>query len=69
MDRASTLVLGFAMRADVKIIKNPDRFIDPRGAETWKTIMQLMIMENGEGLEKTHCTNFAQSAEPKGRIH
>jgi integrase len=26
------------------------------------------IMERGEGLEKTHCTNFAQSAEPKGRI-
>jgi hypothetical protein len=26
------------------------------------------IMENGEGLEKTHCTNLAQSAEPKGRI-
>jgi integrase/recombinase XerC/integrase/recombinase XerD len=26
------------------------------------------IMESGEGLEKTHCTNFAQPTEPKGRI-
>lgn len=26
------------------------------------------IMESGEGLEKTHCTNLAQSAEQKGRI-
>jgi DNA polymerase I-like protein with 3'-5' exonuclease and polymerase domains len=42
MDRASILVLGFAMRTDVKIFKYPDRFIDPRGAETWKTIMQLL---------------------------
>jgi hypothetical protein len=42
MDRASTLVLGFAMRTDVKIVSYPDRFIDPRGAETWRFIMQLM---------------------------
>ena len=27
------------------------------------------IMESGEGLEKTHCTKFAQSEAPKGRIH
>jgi len=26
------------------------------------------IMESGEGLEKTHCTNFGHSPEPKGRI-
>jgi len=42
MDWASTLVLGFAMRTDVKIVKYPNRFIDPRGAETWRFIMQLM---------------------------
>jgi len=27
------------------------------------------IMENGEGLEKTDCTKFAQSATENGRIH
>ena len=42
MDRASNLVLRFVMRADVKIIKYPDRFLDPRGAETWKSIAQLL---------------------------
>jgi hypothetical protein len=42
MDRASTLVLGFAMRTDVKFVRYPDRFIDPRGAETWRFTMQLM---------------------------
>lgn len=26
------------------------------------------IMESGEGLEKTHCTNFAQSPEQRGRF-
>jgi hypothetical protein len=42
MDRASELVLGFAMRTDVKIVTNPDRFIDPRGADTWRTITGLL---------------------------
>jgi hypothetical protein len=26
------------------------------------------IMDNGEGLEKVHCTNIAQSEESKGRM-
>jgi hypothetical protein len=26
------------------------------------------IMDNGEGIEKTHCTNFAQSESLKGKI-
>ena len=42
MDRASELVLGFAMRTDAKIIRYPDRFMDPRGADTWKTIVHLV---------------------------
>jgi DNA polymerase-1 len=42
MNRASELVLGFAMRTDAKTIKHPDRFMDPRGAHTWKVIMQLL---------------------------
>jgi hypothetical protein len=42
MDRASELVLGFAMRTDVKIVTNPDRFIDPRGMETWRTIARSL---------------------------
>jgi DNA polymerase I-like protein with 3'-5' exonuclease and polymerase domains len=47
MDQASQLVLGCVMHTDVKITKYPDRFMDPRGADTWKTIMQLV-----DGIEK-----------------
>jgi|HubBroStandDraft_6_1064221.scaffolds.fasta_scaffold11280_6 DNA polymerase-1 len=42
MDRASELVLGFAMRTDAKIFRYPDRFMDRRGVETWNNIMQLL---------------------------
>jgi hypothetical protein len=42
MDRASTLALDFAMRTDVKIVRYPDRVIDPRGANAWNFVMQLM---------------------------
>jgi DNA polymerase family A len=42
MDRASELVLGFAMRNDAKVIKFPDRFMDPRGSDTWRTVTQLL---------------------------
>jgi hypothetical protein len=42
MDRASELVLGFAMRNDAKIITYPDRFMDPRGSDTWRTVTQLL---------------------------
>ncbi|MGB8589781.1 MAG: DNA polymerase, partial [Candidatus Acidiferrales bacterium] len=41
MDRASELVLGFAMRTEVKIVRYPDRFLDPRGAGTWRSITCL----------------------------
>lgn len=42
MDRASELVLGFAMRTDAKIIRYPDRFMDRRGVETWNNTMRLL---------------------------
>ena len=42
MDRASELVLGFAMRTDAKIFKCPVRFLDKRGEGTWNSIMQLL---------------------------
>jgi DNA polymerase I len=42
MDRASELVLGFAMRTDAKIVNYPGRFMDRRGEDTWNSIMQLL---------------------------
>ena len=53
MDRASELVLGFAMRTDAKLIRYPDRFMDPRGADIWKTIIQLV-----GGIEKEKGIKF-----------
>jgi len=42
MDRASELVLGFAMRTDAKIFSFPDRFTDQRGKETWDSVIRLL---------------------------
>ncbi len=42
------------MRTDTKIIKYPDRFMDPRGANTWKTIMQLVDEIEKEKGDKVH---------------
>jgi len=49
MDKASTMVLGLAMRTDAKIVRYPERFRDPRGAGTWDRIMGLV--EEIEGAE------------------
>jgi DNA polymerase I len=53
MDRASELVLGYVMRTDAKIIRYPDRFMDPRGAETWNSIMNLLNETDGEIADST----------------
>jgi DNA polymerase I len=48
MRRASRVILNptadgtFELRTDVKIIRYPDRFTDPRGTELWKTVMKLL---------------------------
>src|SRR5262245_25626656 len=44
MRRASRVVLGSAieLRTDVKIIRYPDRFTDPRGTELWETVLKLL---------------------------
>jgi DNA polymerase I-like protein with 3'-5' exonuclease and polymerase domains len=50
MDRASEMIIGFAMRTDSKIVKYPDRFSDPRGVATWKIITGLLNeVENEPG--------------------
>jgi len=52
MDKASKLVLeGLCMRTDAKIVSCPDRFLDPRGEATWKsvitTLAELEAIEQG----------------------
>jgi len=40
--RASRVILGIELRTDVKIIRYPDRFTDPRGTELWETVLKLL---------------------------
>jgi hypothetical protein len=43
MAEASTAVLpGFTLETDVKIVRAPDRFMDPRGTVMWNKVIQLL---------------------------
>jgi hypothetical protein len=48
MRRASRVILNptaggtFELRTDVKTIRHPRRFTDPRGTELWKTVLKLL---------------------------
>src|SRR5262249_19683067 len=43
MREASELVLpGFTLRTDVKIVRHPDHYSDPRGVEFWDRVMSLL---------------------------
>jgi len=48
MRRASRVILNptaggaIELRTDVKIIRYPDRFTDPRGAALWETMLKLL---------------------------
>jgi DNA polymerase I-like protein with 3'-5' exonuclease and polymerase domains len=47
MLQASRTVLGgFELRTDAKIVRHPDRYIDPRGQQFWSTIMRLLPCDN-----------------------
>jgi DNA polymerase-1 len=43
MAEASRAVLnGFEIRTDVKVIRHPERYIDPRGAVMWDRVTKLI---------------------------
>jgi hypothetical protein len=43
MREASRIVLnGFELTTDVKIVKWPDRYMDKRGVQMWRIVMQLV---------------------------
>jgi DNA polymerase I-like protein with 3'-5' exonuclease and polymerase domains len=49
MREASRIVLaGFELDSDVKIVRWPDRYMDPRGIRMWRTLVQLV---NNAGAE------------------
>jgi hypothetical protein len=42
MRQASEIVLaGFNLRTDAKVVRHPERYMDPRGEVMWKTVMEL----------------------------
>ncbi len=50
MAKASRIVLGgFTLRSEVKTISYPDRFEDPRGANMWKLIWDLIADSEANG--------------------
>ena len=52
MRGASISVLaGFELGTDVKIVRYPDRYSDPRGKEMWQRIMRLLREEEVGGSE------------------
>jgi hypothetical protein len=42
MKEASSIILGgFELATDVKFVRYPERYMDPRGIHMWNTIMKL----------------------------
>jgi hypothetical protein len=62
MQRASKIVLGgFCLRTDVKIVRYPDRYSDPRGESFWnitqdflKSLPQTKKVTETHGVESVH---------------
>src|SRR5262249_48118369 len=69
MREASEIVLaGFPLRTDAKIIRHPDRYLDPRGERFWQTVQTLLVgaHETSEPLAK--CATYpCQSARGTSR--
>jgi DNA polymerase-1 len=43
MQQASLLVLpGFPLRTEAKIVRYPERYLDPRGVQMWETVQALL---------------------------
>ena len=45
-EASSTVLDGFELGTDAELVRWPDRYMDPRGAVMWETVMALL-----EGLE------------------
>ena len=54
MAEASMLVLaGFELATDVKIVRWPDRYADPRGDEMWNRVCSLVEQEEPQPLSQS----------------
>jgi len=41
-DASATVLDGFRLRSDVKLINYPDRFVDKRGIAMWEIVMKIL---------------------------
>jgi hypothetical protein len=41
-EAAEMVLLGFPLRSDFKIVRHPERYLDPRGAAMWDTVCELL---------------------------
>ncbi len=56
MEEASRVILGgFTIRTDAKIVRYPERYSDPRGADMWERIVRL-IQRNSESCDAQKMT-------------
>lgn len=52
MAEASRVVLGgFELRSDAKIVRHPNRYMDPRGQVMWETVMRILAGIHREDVE------------------
>jgi hypothetical protein len=59
MAEASRTVLGgFALRSDAKIVRFPDRYMDPRGERMWQTVVDLLRKLRRATLEASETVAF-----------
>ena len=53
MAEASRIVLaGFELNTDVKIVRWPDRYMDPRGVEMWNRVCKLTAASEPQHSER-----------------
>ncbi len=66
---ASELVLpGFPLRTDAKVVRWPDRYMDPRGAGMWQTV-QSILSELPGTLDKLVMPPSTGAASPPAPMH
>ena len=54
MAEASRSVLsGFELATDVKIVRWPDRYADPRGTEMWERVCNLVLPAEAQRQRKS----------------
>jgi DNA polymerase-1 len=38
---------GLRLKTDVDVVRYPDRYMDERGGDTWESVLELLVLEEG----------------------